>query len=181
MTTPTRSTAKRARRSKSLEVDRLDDSRIRFMLALEDTHYSEDGTEVIHALEIAGELSVPDLEILAIEPRATFQPFVECAASLEPVRQMVGTRIGPGFRSRVLEVMGRERGCTHFLTLTLDLAAAHTLSTFLRMREQVPYAARDRSDGEWMRAGLELEPRLENACIALRSSSPVIQNAKDKQ
>lgn len=169
---------KRARRSKSLDVEILGDAKARFILTLEDRSQAPDGGELIHALEIEGTLSLPELEIVAIEPRAVHHPYPQCAASLEPVRQMVGTRIGQGFRSRVLELMGRDRGCTHFMTLMLDLGAAHTLTTFLRMRETATYASRNDPDSEWLKAGLAIEPRLENACVALRSDSPVIHQAK---
>lgn len=169
-----------ARRTKSLDVEPINDTRVRFRLALEDKSYSPEGDELIHSLEIEGELSLPDLEILAIEPRANFQPYAQCGASLDPVRELLGARIGAGYRARVLEVMGRVRGCTHFMTLALDLGAAHTLSMFLRMRDKAPYASRNLPANEWMRTGLEIEPRLQNACIALQSSSPVIQAAVKK-
>ncbi len=167
-----------AKRSKSLEIEPAGQGRVRFKLGLEDKSHSDEGDELIHVLEIEGEISLPDLKVLWIEPRSMHQPYPECGASLEPVRRIAGVRIGPGFRARVLEVMGRERGCTHFLTLVLDLSAAHTLSLFLRMRERAAFASRNEPGNEWMRAGLELEPRLENACIALRSDSSIIRDAK---
>jgi DUF2889 family protein len=170
--------SRRAKRSKSLEVEPIDADRVKFVLTLEDKGHSSEGEEIIHSLQITGTVAVPSLEILTIEPRAVRHPYSQCAASLEPVREMVGTRIGPGFRARVIELMGRTKGCTHFMSLVMDLGAAHTLTTFLRMRERVPYAARNLPDGEWMRVGLEIEPRLENACIALQSTSPIIQGAR---
>lgn len=170
--------ARRARRTKSLDVEPIGDDRLRFRLELDDRSLSPEGDELIHSLAIEGELSLPDLVIRAIEPFAYHQPYPECGASLEPVRRLVGTRIGPGFRDTVLRTMGRTRGCTHFLTLALDLAGAHTLSVFLRMRERVPFATRHDPDGAWMQVGLEVEPRLENACTALRSESPVMRQAK---
>jgi hypothetical protein len=166
-----------AKRSKSLEVELADDRRLSFRLALEDKGYSDEGEELIHSLLIEGVLSLPDLVIQSIEAKALAQPYAECGASLEPMSQLVGVRIGPGFRDHVLQAIGRVRGCTHFLTLALDLTAAHTLSVFLRMRERVPFTERASSDA-WMRAGLDIEPRLENACVALRSGSPVIRRAK---
>lgn len=167
-----------ARRKKWLEVEPIDATRARFLLGLEDTSPSDTGVETIHALEIAGVLSIPGLEILEIEPRAILHPYPECAVSLDPVRQMVGARIGAGFRARVLDVMGRTRGCTHFMSLMLDLTAAHTLTTFLRMRERAEYETRKAPDDDWTRTGLALVPELENACIALRADSPVIRNAR---
>lgn len=169
------------RRVKTLDVEPIDPGGLKFRLTLEDKTHSADGEELIHSLAIEGELSLPDLVIRAIQPHAYHQPYPECAASLSPVQQLVGTRIGPGFRDRVLEVMGRSRGCTHFLSLALDLAAAHTMSVFLQMRARVPFEARNLSDGDWMGAGLDIEPRLENACIALRTESPIMARAKEKR
>lgn len=167
-----------ARRTKSLEVAPIDETKFRFSLALEDKSFTDDGEDLIHSLRIDGEMSIPDLVVLSIEPVVIHHPYPECGASLAPFRALVGAKIGTGFRARVLEAMGRERGCTHFMTLALDLGAAHTLSTFLRMSAKASYSQRHSSDGEWMRAGLAIEPRLENACVALRSGMPAIENAR---
>lgn len=166
--------ARTAKRTKSLDVGLIDPGRAWFKLELEDRATSPGADELIHKLEIEGELSLPQLEILSIEPRTLHQPYPECGASLEPVRQMAGTRIGPGFRARVLELMGRQLGCTHYLTLMLDLGAAHTLSLFLRMRERALYSERNEPGSAWLRAGLAIEPKLQGACIALRAGSAAI-------
>lgn len=168
----------KARRTKSLDIEQVSPELISFHLGLEDLGFTPEGEEVIHALVIDGTLSLPALEIMSIEPRAVHHPYPECAPSLEPVRQMIGTRIGAGFRARVVEVMGREKGCTHFMTLLMDLSAAHTLSVFLRMRRTARYSDRDKTGGGWMEAGLRVEPRLENACVALRSDSPVMKRVR---
>jgi hypothetical protein len=167
-----------AERVKKLRIEPVDDSLLRFHASLDDVSHDDTGDEVIHSLSIEGTISLPDLVIRAIEPRAHHQPYQECAKSLDPVRQLVGAHIGPGFRAHVLSILGRTNGCTHFLTLVLDLAASHTLSLFLRMRAKVPFDSRNRHDGVWTGIGLAIEPRLENACIALTSDSPVIEKAK---
>lgn len=167
-----------AERTKRLRIDPLADDLVSFTATLEDRSHDEGGGELIHSLVLEGTLSLPGLTIESIEPRSIHQPYVECMASLDPVRELVGLRIGPGFRARVYELMGRTRGCTHFLSLAMDLAASHTLTTFLRMRERAQSTERNSPDAKWMKVGLEVEPRLENACIALTSESRVIRNAK---
>ncbi len=167
-----------AERVKKLMIEPVDDALVRFHASLDDVSHGDTPDEVIHSLSIEGTISLPDLVIQTIEPRAHHQPYQECAKSLDPVRQLVGARIGPGFRAHVLSLLGRTSGCTHFLTLVLDLGASHTLSMFLRMRAKVPFDGRNRADGTWTGTGLAIEPRLENACIALRSDSPVITKAK---
>lgn len=167
-----------AERVKKLLIEPVDDALVRFRASLDDVSHGDTGDEVIHSLSIEGTISLPELVIQTIEPRAYHQPYQECAKSLDPVRKLVGARIGPGFRAHVIGILGRTNGCTHFLTLVLDLAASHTLSLFLRMRAQVPFEGRNNPAGVWIGTGLAMEPRLENACIALRSDSPVLKNAK---
>jgi hypothetical protein len=170
--------ARTAERVKKLRIEPVDDSLLRFYASLDDASHDDTGDERIHSLSIEGTISLPDLVIRTIEPHAHHQPYEACAKSLDPVRKLVGLRIGPGFRARVLSTLGGTSGCTHFLTLVLDLAASHTLSLFLRMRSKVRFDTRNDPDGAWIGTGLAIEPRLENACIALTSDSPVIKIAK---
>lgn len=165
-------------RVKKLSVRRLDASSVRFRASLDDTCHGTAGDEVIHSLGIEGTISLPELVILTITPFSNKQPYPECARSLDPVRQLAGARIGPGFRSRIIELMGRSKGCTHFLTLALDVAASHTLTVFLRMREKASYADRENPDGAWLGTGFKIEPNLENACIGLTSDSRPVVLAK---
>ena len=168
-----------AERVKRLQIEPIDDSLVRFRASLDDVSHLASQDEVIHSLVIEGTISLPDLIIRSIEPHARHQPYANCSASLDPVRKLVGLHIGPGFRAQALDMLGRTKGCTHFLTLVLDLAAS-TLSLFLRMRSKVHVDTRNDPDGTWIAAGLAIEPRLENACIALTSDSPGIRNAKGK-
>ncbi len=162
-------------RVKRLSVRRLDAATVRFRASLDDTYHATGGDEVIHSLGIEGTISLPDLVILTIAPFVNKQPYPECGQSLAPVHQLAGIRIGPGFRSRIIELMGHTKGCTHFLSLALDVAASHTLTVFLRMREKAIYADRESPDGAWLGTGMKIEPHLENACIALTSDSrPVV-------
>ena len=169
-----------AKRVKSLDVEPRPNG-LTFMLRLDDTSRSPEGEELIHSLGLEGELTLPGLKITWIKAHAYKHPYPECAASLAPIQQLVGASIGPGFRDTVLKAMGRTRGCTHFLSLALDLAAAHTLSVFLQMRARAPFDSRHDKDSDWIRTGLEIEPRLENACVALRTESPVIRQARSAQ
>lgn len=168
-----------AERVKKLKIEPVDDTLVHFRSSLEDTSYSGAGEEIIHSLSIEGTISLPDLVIRTVEPRASHQPYLQCSASLDPVRKLVGITIGPGFRAHVQNLMRGTSGCTHFLSLSLDLAASHTLSLFLRMRKKASFESRNGTEGTWTKVGLSLEPRLENACIALTSESAVIQRAKN--
>jgi hypothetical protein len=167
-----------AERIKKLKIEPINDKLFRFIASLEDISYCDTGQEFIHKLSIDGTISLPDLVIQTAEPFASHQPYPQCSASLDPVRRLVGLTIGPGFRARVQNIMGRTSGCTHFTSLALDLAGAHTLTLFLRMRQQVSFDTRNGPEGAWTRVGLSIEPKLENACIALTTESPVIKRAK---
>jgi hypothetical protein len=167
-----------AERVKRLRIEPVDDTLVRFHASLDDVSHGAEGVETIHSISIAGTISLPDLVIRSAEAHTDYQPWDECKRSLAPVRALVGAHIGPGFRAHVLEAMGRTRGCTHYLSLALDLAASHTLSLFLRMRSKHAFEGRSEPDGAWIGEGLKLEPRLENACIAMTSDSQVIRRAK---
>lgn len=168
-------------RTKKLKIDPVSDDLVRYHASLVDSSTSPEGTEVIHSLAIEGVISLPGLTILSLEARAFKQPYRECAASLAPLAQIVGMTISAGFSARVKALLGGTAGCSHFLTLVLDVAASHTLTLYLRMRERALLEESDNDNGEWSRAGMSLEPRLENACIALASDKRPIRVAKLKR
>lgn len=167
-------------RNKTLKITPVSEALVRFRATLEDRCETEGETEaeIIHSLILEGTISLPDLVVQTIEPTVLRQPHPECVNSVEPMRKLVGLRVGPGFRDGVIKAVGRTLGCTHFMTLALDLAASHTLALFLRMRTRVPFEKRNTTAGAWIGTGLEIEPRLENACIALQTHSDTIQSAK---
>jgi len=168
-------------RSKSLRVDPLDAQTVRFTATLEDHSEGPEGREVIHSLVLEGTISIPDLVIRSVAARALQQPYRECAASVEPMAQLVGLKIGRGFTQKVLDLLGGVRGCSHFLALVMDLSAAHTLTTYLRLRDRVALATSDDDDSDWTRVALQLEPRLENACIGLQADWRPMRNARRKR
>ena len=119
-------------RAKKLSIQPVGDSLLRFRATLDDSYHSDEGDEgaegdeIIHSIALEGTISVPDLVIRTITPISHKQPYPECAASLDPVRGLAGVRIGPGFRSKVMELMGRTKGCSHFLSLALDPCTAQS-------------------------------------------------------
>ncbi|MCX4149975.1 MULTISPECIES: DUF2889 domain-containing protein [Paraburkholderia] len=165
-------------RVKKLRIDPISDDLVRFRSSLEDHSDSDDGPEVIHALSLEGTISLPDLTIRSVTAHASQQPYRECAASLEPMSQLVGLRVSSGFSTNVKNLLGGTAGCSHFMALALDLAGSHTLTMYLRMRERARLDQSDEENGDWTRVGLSIEPRLENACIALTSESRMIRQAK---
>ena len=63
-------------------------------------------------LTVDGAMTVRDV---AASMPAT--PFAECQPAADPMRGMVGVKIGPGWRKAVDEAMGDVRGCTHLREL----------------------------------------------------------------
>lgn len=173
-------TARAARRHKDVEVIPLSEKQMRLVATLRDTStavHDPGDVEVIHDLRIDATVSVPDLEILDITAHAHHQPYDMCAFTAAPVARLRGVRLTRGYRRRVLEIMGGTRGCSHFLTLALDLAASNVLAIYLQIRAQVENTAQNRADGTWALAGLRTAPSLMNACLALAEDSPVQQTA----
>lgn len=167
-----------ADRNTSLRVEPIDHRSVRFISTLMDTFRSPAGENRIHDLLLEGVLSLPDLTILSIRAEAIEQPFRACDASVEPMKRLEGVRIGPGFRQTVVEKIGGVQGCSHFLSMALDLGALHTLTTYLQMEAEAPRQGEGADDGRWMAIGLRVEPRLVDACIGLARESPVIQAAQ---
>jgi hypothetical protein len=168
---------RRARREKSLEVVPLSDTSLWFEARLCDSGTDlagEQEVDVVHQLRLEGLVTVPDLTIRAIRGHADVQPYGHCAFSLAPIRKLVGLSLTRGFRREVLAVMGGTLGCSHFLTLALELSGAKILGVYLRMRPHLPYTVEAREDGRWTDLALQVEPGLEGACLGLAPDSPVI-------
>jgi hypothetical protein len=138
-----------------------------------------DDVELIHQLRIEATVTLPDLVIQEISGHADAQPYDQCAHTAAPVSKLVGLSLKRGYRRGVLEALGGTLGCSHFLTLALDLSATNILSIYLRMREQTPYTPATRTDGRWAATGLRVQPGLMNACMALAEDSPVQHLALD--
>jgi hypothetical protein len=45
------------------------------------------------------------------------------------------------------------------------------------MNERAPFAPQSKASGEWMSAGLQVAPRLADACYSLRRGGPVLTAA----
>ena len=52
---------------------------------------------------------------------------------------------------------------------------------FLEMNERAPFAPQTQASGEWMSAGLQVAPRLADACYSLRRDGPVLTVASTRE
>ena len=51
-------------------------------------------------------------------------PFAECQGGVDPMQQMVGVTMGPGWRQAIDKALGGVRGCTHLRELLFNMATA---------------------------------------------------------
>jgi hypothetical protein len=72
--------------------------------------------EAMHDMKI-GFLIDRDYTIRDVQARMRAAPWPDCPASADRYSQLIGLRIGPGFRRKVQELVGGENGCTHLTDL----------------------------------------------------------------
>jgi hypothetical protein len=57
-------------------------------------------------------------------------PFPECQQGNDPMQQMVGATLGPGWRQAIEKALGGVRGCTHLRELLFNMATAAYQTVF---------------------------------------------------
>ena len=65
-----------------------------------------------------------DMRIHAAEAVTDWAPFNYCQGGPQTFRHLIGERIGPGWNSRVKEILGGIKGCTHITEMLGQLATA---------------------------------------------------------
>ncbi|TFY99393.1 DUF2889 domain-containing protein [Ramlibacter henchirensis] len=71
-----------------------------------------------------------DMVIRAIAVSMDSTPFGECQQGKDPMQQMVGVRLGPGWRQAIEKALGGVRGCTHLRELLFNMATAAYQTVF---------------------------------------------------
>ena len=171
------------RRDKTLDVVPVSENAMTVIATLRDTSVAlgdPNDVEVIHDLRLEATVSLPDLTIDDVNGVAQRQPYEQCALTVATLGRLRGLSLQRGYRREVMERLGGTQSCSHFLTLALELSAANVLSIYLRMRATVENTDHNRGDGTWAGAGLDVEPGLVNACLALAEDSPVIRQARGR-
>jgi len=114
-----------------------------------------------------------DLDFLIHDVRAVSEqtPFGICPRAAETMRELIGLRIGSGWRKQVRERIGSNQSCTHLMDLLGQLTATayQTLHAALEERE----AARG-SFGESPGKSRD-KPPIIDTCLALSSSGEVVK------
>jgi hypothetical protein len=70
------------------------------------------------------------MTIRAIATSMDSTPFGECQQGNDPMQQMVGARLGPGWRQAIEKALGGVRGCTHLRELLFNMATAAYQTVF---------------------------------------------------
>ena len=103
--------------------------------------------------------------IIATSMDAT--PFGECQQGNDPMQQMVGVKLGPGWRQAIERALGGVRGCTHLRELLFNMATAAYQTVF-------PYRdSQRRSAGEKPSQAAQPPYHL-GRCIAWDFNGPVV-------
>ena len=134
-------------------------------------------SRVIHDIAITARVRGPGLEITELDVRPLTIPYASCPFVLPVLQRLIGKELMHGWRRAVLDLSGGTRGCTHVNTLLLGLTEMQAMVVFLEMNERAPFAPQTQASGEWMSAGLQVAPRLADACYSLRRGGPVLAAA----
>jgi Protein of unknown function (DUF2889) len=135
-------------------------------------------SRVIHDIAITARVRGPGLEITELDVRPLTIPYATCPFVLPVLQRLIGKELMHGWRRAVLDLSGGTRGCTHVNTLLLGLTEMQAMVVFLEMNERAPFAPQTQASGEWMSAGLQVAPRLADACYSLRRDGPVLAAAR---
>jgi hypothetical protein len=138
-------------------------------------------SRVIHDIAITARVRGPGLEMTELDVRPLTIPYASCPFVLPTLQQLIGKELMHGWRRAVLDLSGGTRGCTHVNTLLLGLTEMQAMVVFLEMNERAPFAPQTQASGEWMSAGLQVAPRLADACYSLRRDGPVLTVASTRE
>src|ERR1700678_2291960 len=142
-----------------------------------ETDGGDASSKVIHDVALTGRVRGPGLEITELDVQTLTVPYASCPFVLPALQQLIGKELMHGWRRAVLDLSGGTLGCTHVNTLLLGLTEMQAMVVFLEMNERAPFAPQSQASGEWMSAGLQVAPRLADACYSLRQGGPVLAAA----
>jgi hypothetical protein len=106
-----------------------------------------------------------DLLIHAAEASSDHFPFLACPEVAPRFEALKGIRVGPGWRRKVQELLGRTNGCTHLVELLGPLATT---------AYQTVYPKRAKRAAE---EGAQRKPELIDSCHAMRSDGEVVKRS----
>jgi len=127
---------------------------------------------ILHGLTILLLVKVPSLTIEEIEVSMDNVPRFECKEVEQCLAPVKGMAIRGGFSSRVREIAGGEKGCTHLLHLIITMAPA-VLQGFwasrYRKKPDVPSLSS---------SSAKMGNSIKNTCYVWREEGPAFQKLK---
>lgn len=107
------------------------------------------------------------MTIRAIATAMDHTPFPECQQGNDPMQQMVGVTLGPGWRQAIEKALGGVRGCTHLRELLFNMATAAYQTAF-------PWRDHERRTAGGSPAQRTEPPYHLGRCIAWDYDGPVV-------
>ncbi len=119
--------------------------------------------EMLVRLTVNTELEIKDVEAVTLN-----SPFQICPDITPNYRALIGVQMGPGWRSKIRQLVGGVKGCTHITELLFPMAtvAIQTLSPFRKKMEAKPKAEP---------GGKKERPFVLNTCHAWATDSEVVK------
>jgi hypothetical protein len=108
------------------------------------------------------------MTIRAIATAMDHTPYGECRQGVDPMQQMVGVQLGPGWRQAIEKALGGVRGCTHLRELLFNMATA-------AYQTVVPYRQRHQREGDKAGSQRAEPPHHLGRCIAWDFDGAVVQ------
>ncbi len=122
--------------------------------------------ESLHGMSIRITLD-PSMKIHHAEAIMDFTPYNYCKSIASVFEKLAGLRIGPGWRGKVKEIMGGQKGCTH-LTELLGPMATTAFQTLVSLKNSANNDGKEQPHDEYV-------PYLINSCHTHAEDSPVVQ------
>lgn len=148
-------------RSINVEMDWLDGSSFEICATLDDN---------VHSLTARMVVDYPDFMIKDAFAEITRMPYPGyCTGATGAIKDLIGERIGRGFKRRAGELLGGGESCNHLHTLVNDMAACAFQMNYVaaKRRPEAQEALREFRDDHRLRREMVLGwmPQLRNSCF----------------
>lgn len=106
-----------------------------------------------------------DMTVVAVEAASDASPHESCGAIIPNFQRLIGQRVGPGWRKRVMSLIGGAEGCAHHVELIAALAP-------LAFQTMGPILARERKARSLPAAESPNAKFLVDSCHVWRADGP---------
>jgi hypothetical protein len=123
--------------------------------------------EMLVRVTVDGGFTIQDVEAVTLN-----SPFQICPDITPNYKALIGVQMGPGWRTKIRQIVGGVKGCTHITELLFPMAtvAFQTMSPFRKKMEAKQDAEEGSTDG-----GKKQRPFVLNTCHAWATDSEVVK------